>query len=190
MSSSGRMTAGGQRATSKHRTHWPRQMARGVLRLCHSGLFDARQSEKRRLLLTNFPDTETRACRVLLVDDERVVRDLLYYVLEAAGYEVLEASSGPSALAIFKQSSQPIELLVTDYNMPQMSGLELARECSGIRADLPVLYVSGSQPDEELQQDLASCRRDFLAKPFPGNLLITKARQLLAQSAVPCFHAI
>jgi len=68
--------------------------------------------------------------RILLVDDENSVRDSLYTLLESAGYEVLVASNGEDGLTIFRQASPPIDLLVTDYSMPQMSGLELARACS------------------------------------------------------------
>jgi CheY-like chemotaxis protein len=100
-------------------------------------------------------------------------------LLESDGYEVLAASNGPDGLTIFRQSIRPIELLVTDYNMPQMSGLELARECSRLFCDLSVLYVSGSRPDEELQADLQARNRGFLAKPFRGDDLLRKARELL-----------
>lgn len=117
--------------------------------------------------------------RVLLVDDENAIRDSLYTLLEGGGYEVLAASNGSEGLTIFRQSLHPIELLVTDYNMPQMSGLELARECSRLCNDLSVLYVSGSRPDEELQADLQTPKRGFLAKPFRGNDLLRKAKELL-----------
>lgn len=117
--------------------------------------------------------------RILLVDDERGVRDSLYTLLERDGYEVLAASNGPDALTIFRQSTRPIDMLVTDYNMPQMSGLELARECSRHCGGLKVLYVSGSRPDEKLQADLQARNRGFLAKPFRGNDLLRKARELL-----------
>lgn len=117
--------------------------------------------------------------RILLVDDERSVRDSLYTLLESEGYEVLAASNGSDGLTIFRQSTRPIDLLVTDYNMPRMSGLELARECSRLYGELRVLYVSGSRPDGELQADLQASKRSFLAKPFRGRDLICKARELL-----------
>ncbi|MCU1337591.1 MAG: putative Histidine kinase [Bryobacterales bacterium] len=117
--------------------------------------------------------------RILLVDDENSVRNSLYALLEKEGYEVLAASSSPDGLTIFRQSTRPIELLVTNYNMPQMSGLELARECSRLFGKLRVLYVSGSRPDEELQSDLQRPNRAFVAKPFRGDDLLRKARELL-----------
>jgi CheY-like chemotaxis protein len=120
--------------------------------------------------------------RILLVDDEDSVRDSLQALLARGGYEVLTASSGANGLTIFRQSIRPIKLLVTDYNMPRMSGLELARECSRLCWELPVLYVSGSRPDEQLRTDLQARRRGFLAKPFRPDDLLRKASELLIDS--------
>ncbi len=117
--------------------------------------------------------------RILLVDDEKSVRDSLYTLLESNGYEVLAAGNGPDGLTIFRQSIRPIELLVTDYNMPRMSGLELARECSRLYGELRVLYVSGSRPNAELQADLQAPTRGFLGKPFRGKDLLRTAKALL-----------
>ena len=127
----------------------------------------------------NFRVQGNKSPRILLVDDETSVRDSLYALLESEGYEVLAASNGQDGLTIFRQSTRPIELLVTDYNMPQMSGVELARECSRLYGGLSVLYVSGARPDEELQADLQAGRRAFLAKPFRGPELLRKAKELL-----------
>ena len=88
--------------------------------------------------------SEVRA-RVLIVDDEDSVRNSLYRNFESDGYDVLAASNGADALAICHRSVRPIELLVTDYNMPQMTGLQLARECACLNADLSVLYISGAR---------------------------------------------
>jgi len=118
--------------------------------------------------------------RILLVDDDAAVRNALYALLEGGGYEVLAADNGPDGLAVFRDSTPPVELLVTDYNMPKMSGLELARECSRHRSQLGVLYLSGCRPDEELEADLHEPRRGFLAKPFRGEELLRKAREVLA----------
>jgi hypothetical protein len=60
-----------------------------------------------------------------------------------------------------------------------MSGSELARECTWLNPELGVLYVSGSPPDEELQEDLQRCSRGLIAKPFNGRDLLRKARELL-----------
>jgi CheY-like chemotaxis protein len=117
--------------------------------------------------------------RLLLVDDEDTVRNSLYTLFENDGYEVLAASNGMAGLAIYRHSLSPIELLVTDCNMPEMSGLDLARECARLNRGVGVLYVSGSEPDDELREDLQVRRRGFVAKPFRGRDLLRKARELL-----------
>ena len=132
--------------------------------------------------MTYSPVPEPYRYRVLLVDDESGILDALYTLLESAGYEVLAASNGPDALTIFQQSIRPIELLVTDYDMPGMSGLELACECSRIGRELCVLYVSGAHPNEQLRADLQERKRGFLAKPFRTDDLLRKARELLVES--------
>jgi len=133
--------------------------------------------------MNNYSSVQTEVIdmppRILLVDDDNSIRDSLYTLLENAGYEVLAASNGPDGLTVFRQSTRPVDLLVTDYNLPQMSGLELARECSRLFPDLKVLYVSGSSADDALQADLQVSKRGFLAKPFRGDELLRKARALL-----------
>jgi two-component system cell cycle sensor histidine kinase/response regulator CckA len=134
-------------------------------------------------MLDSHDRSDTRR-RLLLVDDADFVRDSLYSLLESDGYEVLAARNGTDGLTICRQSVYPIELLVTDYNMSGMSGLELARECTRLNRELRVLYVSGAEPDEDLREDLQGRKRDFLAKPFRGRDLLRKARELLlAESA-------
>ena len=133
-----------------------------------------------------FQGQSDRRSRILLVDDENAVRNSLYALLEGDGYEVLAANNGLDGLVICRQSTRPIDLLVTDYNMPEMTGLELAHECLRVCSGLSILYVSGSRPDEELQADLQACKRAFLAKPFRGNDLLRTARELLQmESAGP-----
>lgn len=129
--------------------------------------------------MNNFQGPVDRRPKVLLVDDEVAVRDLLHKLFESAGYDVLEASNGLDGLDVYRQTTPPIELLVTDYNMPDMSGLELARECSRLCSELGVLYVSGSGPDEELLADLQMRKRSFLAKPFDGGDVLRVAKALL-----------
>src|SRR5688500_3983779 len=80
---------------------------------------------------------------VLVAEDEDMVRNLACEVLEMYGYRVLQAASGEEALEICKTFIHPIDLLITDVVMPQMSGRALAEqlksECPGIK----VLYMSG-----------------------------------------------
>jgi CheY-like chemotaxis protein len=125
--------------------------------------------------------------RVLIVDDDLSVRKVLYRILENGGYDVLSAGSGAEAVAIFRRSSRAIDLLITDYNMPGMNGLELACECAAIHVALPVLYVSGGPPDPGLSADLQNQRRGFLQKPFRGEALLRKTKEMLLLQHDPVF---
>lgn len=139
--------------------------------------------------MPNSDDESAIRPRLLLVDDEDSVRNSLYGLLESDGCEVLAASNGTDGLAIYRHSIHPIELLVTDCNMPGMSGLQLARECTRLNRELGVLYISGSPPDEELQEDLQRYRRGFIAKPFRARDLLRKARELLLTESTALMSA-
>jgi len=132
---------------------------------------------------------EGEAARILVVDDEKLIRDLLCRMLECDEYEVLSASSGPDALEICRRSFGPIQLLVTDVQMPVMSGYELADRCARLYPELCVLFVSGSIPDESMQAALSVPSIAFLSKPIRPDVLRRQARAMLASPAVdraPC----
>jgi len=130
--------------------------------------------------MTNLYDESGSRKRVLLVDDQNSVRDAVYTLLENDGYEVLSARNGLDGLTIFHRSLRPIDLLVTDCDMPGMTGPELARACLRRNRDVGILYISGSRPNDELQADLETGRRAFLAKPFRGDDLLRKVKELLS----------
>jgi len=127
--------------------------------------------------------------RVLIVDDDLSLRKILYKILENGGYDVLSAGNGPEALAICGRSNPPIDLLVTDYNMPGMSGLELGRECSAFNSALPVLFISGDYPDHELCAEVEKRNRGFLAKPFRSQELMRKVKEMLVTQPEPAVRA-
>ena len=120
--------------------------------------------------------------RILIVDDQDFILAPLAAMFERHGYAVLWTNNGGDGLTLCRASS--IDLLITDYDMPQMTGLELARECSRIHLDLPVIYISGSQPSQELRAELKEPHRDFLSKPFRPADLLRKAKELLGNHAV------
>jgi two-component system, OmpR family, response regulator len=117
--------------------------------------------------------------RVLVVDDDDGLKLLISRMIESGGYQVVSADNGADALTICRNADPPIDLLVTDYKMPGMTGLDLARECSRANGELSVLYVSGSPASEELRADLAARRRGFLAKPFRKTELLGRVKSLL-----------
>ena len=116
---------------------------------------------------------------ILLVEDEEMVRDLIQFTLEEAGYPVMAADSGHSALALAKQHNGPLHLLVTDVVMPQMSGRELAEEFQKRYPTVKVLYTSGYTDDAVVRHGLLTAEVAFLQKPFAPYALLAKVRALL-----------
>ena len=122
---------------------------------------------------------------VLVVDDQEILRVLMCKTLERGGFDVLTASNGADALSLFRDAEPPVDLLVTDYSMPGMTGLQLARECCSLNPELNVLYISGSWPGDALRTELELGRRRFLAKPFPQSDLLHNARAVLDTQPEP-----
>jgi PAS domain S-box-containing protein len=114
---------------------------------------------------------------VLLVEDQRAVREVLAQLLREAGYQVLEAGSGAAALTVAGQRS--IDLLITDIVMPDMSGGELLERMRADRPELPVVCMSGYAGDQVDPRSTPSARTAFLAKPFLPEELLSTLRRLL-----------
>jgi len=115
---------------------------------------------------------------ILLVDDDSDIRSLTRTFLEHEGYHVYAASDAERASHIFHSASH-IDLLITDYYMPQRSGMELALELKVLHPALLVLVISGALI-APLQLDQMQTRGwNFLAKPFSLPQLLSKVHTLL-----------
>jgi PAS domain S-box-containing protein len=120
---------------------------------------------------------------VLLVEDEPEVRRFAAVALHRYGYTVLEAESGPAALALARAHEGPIHLLVTDVMMPGMKGPELADRLCATRPAVRVLYVSGYPDAAEVYQGPPPHGRGYLQKPFGPEALARKVRETLSGPA-------
>jgi nitrogen-specific signal transduction histidine kinase/CheY-like chemotaxis protein len=118
---------------------------------------------------------------VLLVEDEEAVRDLASEILSSKGYRVLEAGACDLALRITREHSGPIDALVTDVVMPQMSGRQLAEIIQGIRPQIKVLYISGYTDDIISHHGVLEPGTAFLQKPFSPEAFAGKVHDLLNQ---------
>jgi two-component system cell cycle sensor histidine kinase/response regulator CckA len=115
---------------------------------------------------------------ILLVDDEEGVRKLVFAVLKANGYDVLEAPNGASALAAYDKNAHKVDLVLTDVVMPQMNGFELGRQLSDRAPGLKILYMSGYR-DNAIGTLPGGAPRAFLHKPFTPDTLLGKVREVL-----------
>ncbi|HEX4469389.1 MAG TPA: PAS domain S-box protein [Gemmatimonadaceae bacterium] len=121
---------------------------------------------------------------VLLVEDEPAVRSLARRILERYGYTVLEARDGKDALRVAEHYRQPIQLLVTDMMMPELSGRDVWTALSAKRSDLRVLYMSGYTNDDMIRRGFLDAGAAFLQKPFTETDLARAARTVLDGSGI------
>ena len=115
---------------------------------------------------------------VLVVDDDADLRSLEVRALSKVGYTVLEAQGPVEALRL-AAATPAIDLLLTDFEMPETNGLELARRFQAVHPKAPVLVVSGSLQDVEGRREGLD-EWAFLAKPFSWDELVDKVYTLLA----------
>jgi two-component system, cell cycle sensor histidine kinase and response regulator CckA len=121
---------------------------------------------------------------VLVVEDDDLVRELACRMLEANGYAAIEARSPDEALAVCAERRAPIDVIVADVVMPRMTGLELVERLTAGRPSAKVLLISGYGGDHPLVDRAAASGRAFLQKPFAGETLLLKIRELLDEAVV------
>lgn len=115
--------------------------------------------------------------RVLVVDDDELLRRVVGRMLEEAGYEVVLAGDGLEALS-FVTGAGAFDAVVADLRMPRMGGRVLGERLAAIHPGLPVLYISGYTGD--WQPDLATrAASAFLRKPFVESELLRSVRGLI-----------
>jgi len=119
---------------------------------------------------------ERRDFRILVVDDELIVRDSIKEWLEDEGYTVDMAASGPEALD--KLSTQPYHLMLTDIKMPGMDGVELLKRAHKSFPDLTVIMMTAYATVETAIEALKIGALDYLLKPFDPEILVDKVFQV------------
>jgi PAS domain S-box-containing protein len=116
---------------------------------------------------------------ILLVEDEKSLRELARELLEANGYHVIEAEHGEKAIQLVENSQIPIDLLLTDVVMPGMTGKQLAKRLLELRPELHVLYMSGYTDDVINTRGVLMGDTLLVAKPFTRALLLRRVREAL-----------
>ena len=112
--------------------------------------------------------------RILVVDDELIVRSWIARLLREEGYAVEIATDGAEALRIARETPDDFDLVVTDVRMPQMDGWQLGRRVREEWPGLPVLYISGYDVHQSAPGPHA-----FLRKPFEADDLLRRVAELL-----------
>ena len=121
------------------------------------------------------------AATILAVDDDGSVLGLLGDILRQAGYRVLLANGGWSAIQAYEKSEERVHLLLTDVIMPKLSGPELAKWLLARRPEVKVLYMSGYTDDKLREVSVSDSGIALLQKPFRREDLMRKLKELLAR---------
>jgi two-component system, cell cycle sensor histidine kinase and response regulator CckA len=132
------------------------------------------------------------ANRILLVDDESMIRQLMVGVLEGQGFRVLQAEDGKSAIKTFSENH--VDLVILDMIMPGMKGEEVLKSLRTISPEVKVVVSSGFMSEEQRDRLKEFGIEDFLDKPYREEDVISSIRRILAKgrtaSAGPPFSAI
>ncbi|MFH1136342.1 MAG: PAS domain S-box protein [Pseudomonadota bacterium] len=119
---------------------------------------------------------------ILFVDDERVLADLGKEILDHLGYRATHLDSSVEALEVFKKSPDKFDLLITDYTMPRMTGLDLAEKIMEIRPDLPIILCTGFSRQAAQDAALRMGVKKILMKPLVINEVAQVVREVLDEA--------
>ena len=123
--------------------------------------------------------------RILLIEDEPVLRKVVAQVLERAGYQVTTTHNGQEAFDLLKSNQLIADLIITDFAMPKLKGDKLykAVKTLGLSPEPQFIFISGYEKADiktQLQVDLAA-QIEFISKPFSSATLISKIEEILSK---------
>jgi DNA-binding NtrC family response regulator len=115
--------------------------------------------------------------RVLVIDDESIVRVSCQRILIPEGYEVQLASSGMEGLAYLQR--EPFDLVLLDLKMPDMDGVEVLQEIKEKWPDIPIIIITGYNTIQAAEQMIGLGASSFIEKPFKPDTLLSAVKKLL-----------
>lgn len=125
--------------------------------------------------------------KILVVDDDLALSDVLAFAIRRAGYEVINAHDGLSALEVF--SKEGADLVVLDWGLPRLDGLEV---CTRLRAEseVPIVMLTVRDSDDNVIAALDAGADEYIVKPFSPRQLIARIRALLRRTAKEAQEAL
>jgi len=123
--------------------------------------------------------TPTGSERILFVDDEPMLLDMVGQMLGRLGYEVVTANGSFEAMELFRKDPDRFDLVIADMTMPKMTGIELAGELLNTRPNIPIILCSGSIDQNLKEKATAAGIREFLAKPISITTIAQIVRKAL-----------
>jgi CheY-like chemotaxis protein len=116
---------------------------------------------------------------ILVVEDEESIRRFAVRALSRRGYQILQAGDGEEALALLKDYSGPLHMLLTDVVMPKMDGRQLAQALLQRFPAMRVLYTSGYTDDAIVRHGILQAEVSFMSKPYVPLTLLRRVREVL-----------
>jgi CheY-like chemotaxis protein len=119
---------------------------------------------------------EMNAKKILIVDDDWAVRELLKESLEFGGHSAVTVENGSQAYEQFRLNS--FDMVFMDINMPKMDGIETVKAIRERHPDIPIIIMSGRNDPESIKEAFENGANDFLQKPFTPKTLMQKCERL------------
>jgi len=120
--------------------------------------------------------------KALIVDDDRVLADVVAFALRREGFDVIQAFDGPSALASWAEEKP--DLLILDVNLPKMDGFTVVQRIRR-EADTPIIMLTVRGENGDVVHGLELGADDYITKPFSPGQLVARARAVLRRTGVP-----
>lgn len=127
---------------------------------------------------------EEQGPKVLIVEDEPMIREVINKVLKRRGYQVREANDSSSALKALQEEDGEIELIIADVVLPDRHGGALAIDARRRFGDIPILFFSGYPREALIHQRLVAKDDHFIQKPFSAGVLIDQVKEILQDHKV------
>ncbi len=119
--------------------------------------------------------------RILFVDDNESIVNLVENILQYLGYRVTVFTEGHEALKVFSEEPSEFDLVITDYVMPNLTGVDIAQKMIGIRSDIPIILCTGYSDLISSEKAKAIGFRELILKPFNYGDFAEIVRRVLDQ---------
>ncbi len=122
---------------------------------------------------------KTKNRTILIIDDDKIITEIVCKLLSDAGYNTLYSNKGEKGISIFKKKSEQIDAVILDFVLIDNNGIFIYNELIKLNKDIKVLFTSGGMNKKKLNKVLQYKNTNFIQKPFSLNELLEKIEQLL-----------
>lgn len=116
--------------------------------------------------------------RILICEDENIIREFVVINLRRAGYEVVDTDCGEAALAAYEREDGRFDIAVLDIMMPGIDGISVCRQLRAKSGELGIILLTAKAQDTDREEGLASGADDYITKPFSPSELVKRVDKL------------